>query len=496
MSSIFQDILGRTDGLDRPAFHGDRAFTHGAFLDHVARFVGAFERAAITPGDRVALCVDQGADYAAALVALRRVGAVAVLMAPDWTDAEKDRVADVAEVRFAVADMPLLGTRAVASAENVSGDATLLAFDVVPTEPSGPDDAVLIFTSGTTGAPKGVILTESCISANVRAVSRYLSLGPADGSPVFTPPCYAYSLSLNLTHLWSGAAMLPVPAGLMFPIEILQGIAQHRLTGVSATPTAFRLLAQVDPDAPVDLTSVRYVMTGGQFLDLRLVRTLGELFPKADVVNMYGCSENSPRISYLVVDGQHGLDDAGYYAVGRAVDGTRIEILDGEGRPVAPGTTGEVVISGTSLMRGYWRDPESTAERLVDGRFHTRDLGYLDAEGLLHLTGRATSIINIGNEKVSPEEVEKVLAGVEGVREAAVYGAPDPMLGESVHALVVLEPGARVQVTDLQRHCRRVVSGYKVPRRIDIVATLPRTLYGKIDRTRLTEMARENATIG
>jgi long-chain acyl-CoA synthetase len=136
---------------------------------------------------------------------------------------------------------------------------------------------------------------------------------------------------------------------------------------------------------------------------------------------------------------------------------------------------------------GQFKDPGATAERLRDGWFHTRDVGYLDDQGFLHLTGRETNLINIGNEKVSPEEVERVLLDLPGVREAAVYGAPDALLGESVHARVVLEPGARLQVTQLQRHCRERFSGFKVPRRILIAESIPKTLYGKIDRRKLRE---------
>jgi long-chain acyl-CoA synthetase len=237
----------------------------------------------------------------------------------------------------------------------------------------------------------------------------------------------------------------------------------------------------------LDLSGVRYAMTGGQFLDLGLVDRIRGFFPGTRVVNMYGCSENSPRIAYHYVDGRSGMDDEGYFAVGRAVEGTEIRIAGDDGRPIAPGAVGEVHVRGTSLMRGYWRDTAATHERIRDGWFNSRDLGYFDRDGNLHLTGRTSSIINIGNEKVSPEEVEKVLSEVPGVAEAAVYGVSDPLLGEAVHAQVVPKPGAQVLTQDLRAHCRRKVSGYKVPRRIHVVSTLPKTHYGKIDRARLRD---------
>lgn len=494
-TTVFEEILGRTEGLDRPFMLSDRpAETYGDLLALAERIASSLQASGCCEGDRVAVCLDQGLSYVASLLGVWKAGGISVLMTPEWTDTEKDRVLDHAAVRLALADVPVLGTPSPDDATPIEGsDALLLRFPEPRLTGSGemdvpaPGDAVLIYTSGTTGTPKGVMLPASSVSENVRAVAAYLELGPNDGSPVFTPPCYAYSLSLNLTHAWAGAAIHPVPSGLMFPMEIMQAISRHRLTGIAATPTAFRMLAQLDTEG-LDLTSVRYVMTGGQFLDLGLVSALGDLFPRARPVNMYGCSENSPRIAYHYVDGRRGLDDGGYYAVGRPVAGTEVRITGDDGESVSPGTVGEVEIRGTSLMRGYWRDGESTRERLrEDGWFRTRDLGYHDPEANLHLTGRRSSIINIGNEKVSPEEVEKALAEVEGVVEAGVYGVADALLGEAVHAQVVFAEGATVQAQDLQRHCRRKVSGYKVPRRIHVVSELPKTHYGKVDRARLRD---------
>jgi len=495
MTTIFEEILGRTDGLERPFILGDQPASYGDLVSLAERVATVLREAGCQEGDRVGVCLDQGLSYVASLLGVWRAGGVSVLMTPDWTDTEKDRVLGHAGVAFALADVPFLGSAEPLATREVSGsDAVLLTFprpgalgDTALDRPA-PGDAVLIYTSGTTGTPKGVMLPADSVSANVRAVATYLELGADDASPVFTPPCYAYSLSLNLTHAAAGAAIHPVASGLMFPIEIAQAVSQHRMTGIAATPTAFRMLCQVDADG-LDLSSVRYVMTGGQFLDLSLVGAMTEFFPKSRVVNMYGCSENAPRIAYHHVDGRRGMDDGGYFAVGRPVAGTELRIVGDDGAPVAPGQTGQVHIRGTSLMRGYWRDPEATEARMRDGWFNTRDLGHVDAEELLHLTGRKSSVINIGNEKVSPEEVEKVLAEVPGVVEAGVYGVSDALLGEAVHAQVVVSDGARVPTQDLQRHCRRKVSGYKVPRRIHIVDELPKTHYGKIDRSRLRDPA-------
>jgi acyl-CoA synthetase (AMP-forming)/AMP-acid ligase II len=488
--SVFETVLGRTGDSDRRCIVGDRPGTYGDLRSAVERLTVRLRAAGCVDGSRVAICLDQGFEYMAALLAVRAARGVSVLMAPDWTETEKARVLGHAECRLAITDTPVVGDTEPLRLAPLDGcDGLLLEFAQRETETAIEGDAVIIYTSGTTGMPKGVVLTDAGISANVRAVASYLELGPEDFSPVFTPTCYAYSLSQNLTHLWAGGGVLPLPSGLMFPLDLLQGVSIHSLTGISGTPTSFRILSQLDLEPGVDLSSIRYLMTGGQYLDARLVGLLGSMFPRARVVNMYGASENSPRISYHYVDGADGMDSRQCFSVGSPVAGTQIRVGSFIGKATDGQPVGEVLISGTSLMRGYWKDPAATAERLVDGWFHTRDLGYLDDAGRLFLTGRQSTIINIGNEKVSPEEVEMVLAEMPGIVDAAVYGVADPLLGESVHALVVLDSATRVQVADVQRHCRDRISGYKIPRRINVVDAVPRTLYGKIDRARLREQA-------
>jgi long-chain acyl-CoA synthetase len=352
---------------------------------------------------------------------------------------------------------------------------------------SETDDAIIIYTSGTTGAPKGVVLPESSLSANVRAVADYLGPTEQDSTAVFTPTCYAYAVSQFLTHALTGAAIAPIPTYLRLPMAVLQACDGYHLTGLAANPTAFRMFTRLETPEHWDFTSVRYIMSGGQFLDARLVSKLLQRFENTRIVNMYGASENAPRISYYWLEDRGGDEPARFYPVGYPVGGTRIEIREENDQPVPGGGVGEVAVSGSSLMRGFWQDPEATATRIRNGWLHTGDLGYIDDQGRLVLTGRQSNVINVGNEKVSPEDVERVLLEVPGVAEAGVYGVDDPMTGESVRAKVVLEESVDVSVAELQHHCRRMLSAYKVPREIGIVDNLPRTLYGKLDRRRLKE---------
>ncbi len=487
--SIYSEILGREGDADRPAILGPGGGTYGEIRARVDRLVALLRRAGVGPGDRVGISLDSGAGYLVALLGIRAAGATAVLFGPSWTPFEAGRTFRHSGPGWILAggDLALELTPA-RTLDCPEIDGRILEFG---REGSGvesePTDAVIIYTSGTTGAPKGVVLSESAVSANVRAVVAYLGLTPGDSTTVFTPTCYAYALSQFLTHALAGAAILPMPTYLRFPMAVLNGCAERRLTGLAANPTSFRILLGLETPDDWDLSSVRYLMSGGQFLDARLVMRLSARFPNARVVNMYGATENSPRISYFWLE-DRGFDDASkFYPVGIAVQGTRIEIRSDDDRDLRIGEVGEVVVCGSSLMRAYWRDPESTLEKVRGGWLHTGDLGLIDADGRLVLTGRASNVINVGNEKVSPEDVERVILEVGGVAEAAVYGIPDAITGESVRAQVVLEGGAQTSSEAIIAHCRKILSGYKAPRTIQVVESLPRTLYGKLDRKKLKE---------
>lgn len=489
IDSVYAEILHREGDGSRPAIVGPEACSFLELRARVERLAKALREAGAGPGRRVGISLDPGAGYLVALLGVRAAGATAVLFGTSWTAFETDRTFRHSMPQWILAGgNPELDEEPVKSAPCPEVDGRLLEYrrEGPPLE-SDPEDAVIIYTSGTTGAPKGVVLSESAVSANVRAVAAYLELTPEDSTTVFTPTCYAYAVSQFLTHAFAGAAILPMPTYLRFPMAVLNACGEHRLTGLAANPTSFRLLLGLDVPAACDLSSVRYIMSGGQFLDARLVLHLSARFPNTRVVNMYGASENSPRISYFWLDDRGSDDPARFYPVGFAVNGTRIDVRSDDDRPLRIGEVGEIVVSGSSLMRGYWRDPESTAAKVRGGWLHTGDLGYIDLDGRLALTGRASNVINVGNEKVSPEDVERVILEVAGVAEAGVYGIPDSITGESVRAKVVLEKGASVQPDAILRHCRKMLSGYKAPRAIEIVDLLPRTLYGKLDRRKLKE---------
>ncbi|MBT6086194.1 MAG: acyl--CoA ligase [Rhodospirillaceae bacterium] len=486
--NIFDEILNRSENLNRHAIIGRQTLSFEDVNRHAASIAEVLGRSGVRPGHRVGICLDQGPAYLASLLGIYMADAVSVLLTPDWTAREKDRVIRSAQLTSVISGTQVVGSEKPRDLLPIDGiDVSVLSFGLDDDITCEPGDAVIIFTSGTTNMPKGVVLSADSVSANVRAVADYLEITDLDRCPVFTPPCYAYSLSQNLVNALRGCSTLPVPTGLRFPGEILRDIHHHGLTGISATPTALRLFCNTNTNDALDFSSVRFVMVGGQFLDIELVERIEQSFPSADVVNMYGISENCPRVSYHYVKSRQGLDEMGYFAVGTPVNGTKVRVLDDDGQHVAPGNVGEIVVGGDSLMRGYWNDEDETTARLHDGWFHTRDLGYVDDDGLLHIAGRNNNVINVGNDKVIPEEVEKILLESEEIEDAAVFGQPDKLTGEAVCAMVVSAAPGDGHLAMVQRQCRGKLSGYKVPRHVTGVDAVPRTLYGKIDRKALTQ---------
>jgi len=425
-----------------------------------------------------------------ALLAVVRSGCVLVPMNPHAAADEQAHVLADSGARLLVTDQDAGKTCEFLEArkETVWGGLRLLTLDPKETGTPETDDYCIVYTSGSTSRPKGVVLGKAAISANVRAIAGDLGLTPDDTSIVFTPPAYTYALSQTLTHLWAGGAIVAWPHGLMYPANILKAIAELRLTGLAANPTSMRMFLALKRDAGRDLDSVRYVKSAGQPLYSNTARDIAALFPRARVLCTYGCTENSPRIAH------HWLppevpDRDGPWPVGRPLDGTEVMIADDEGAPVAAGEVGNIRVRGTSLMRCYWNDADITRQRLRDGWFLTGDLGFFDQDNRLNVVGRADNIIGVGHEKVSPEEIESVISKIDGVAEVAVGGIPDALLDRVPVALLVLDGGKSQAplINEIRNICRKKLSSPKVPKRFIVIDTIPKTLYGKLDRPAIRE---------
>lgn len=352
----------------------------------------------------------------------------------------------------------------------------------LPTTRDAESLAMILYTSGTTGSPKGVMLSHSNLLANAESVTSYLGITAEDRMLCVLAFYYAYGASVLHTHLISGACIV-LAKNLLFPHLIMEKAARERATSFSGVPSTFALMLEhAQPDA-YDLSALRCLTQAGGAMSSALTRRLRVALPQARLFVMYGQTEATSRISWLPpqqLDKKLG-------SVGIPIDGVEWKVVREDGSKAAPGETGDLWVSGPNVMLGYWNNPEATRSVLRDGWLCTGDMGHLDKDGYLFLLGRRGDMIKTGAHRVHPNDVEEVIAEIPGISEVAVVGIDDDIMGQVLKAFIVateLPPRAEDRI---KAHCRLRLAPYKIPRHIAFVDTLPRTASGKVRRFQLTE---------
>ncbi len=342
------------------------------------------------------------------------------------------------------------------------------------------DLAVLVYTSGTTGKPKGAMLTHKNLLGAVTAAHAAFPVSAEDRLLGALPLCHIYGLCvvmLGTIHKGGSLALIEkfdvVPA--------LKTIEEEKVTVVPAVPTMYQYMILHLEKESFDLTSLRLCLSGGAPLPKTLFDSLAR-FVSAPLVEGYGLTEVSCVATLNPVDGKNVQG-----SVGPAIPTVTVGIFDKEGQLLPPGkdNVGEVAIKGPNVMRGYYRAEEKSAEVLKDGWFFTGDLGYLDDDRYLWIVGRAKELIIRGGQNIYPREVENVIAKLKGVVDVAVIGVPEPLMGERVKAVVVLEKGANVTAEEVKDFCQKRLADYKVPRLVEFIDTMPRNSTGKILKSQL-----------
>ncbi len=350
--------------------------------------------------------------------------------------------------------------------------------------PSGTDTALLVYTSGTTGDPKGAELTHANLIFNARSFREWMELEQDE-------PILAIAPLFHITGLVGHAVTsLLIPAPLVLthrfhPSVTLDAIREHDPVFTLPAITAFIALAGVEGIGPEDFRTLRKVYSGGAPIASAVVerfeRDLGVY-----IRNAYGLTETA-SMTHAVPPGRRAPVDptSGALSIGVPVASVQVYVVDDQGQMLRPGEIGELVIAGPQVSRGYWRRPDATATAFPGGALHTGDVGFLDPEGWFYLVDRKKDLIIAAGYKVWPREVEDVLYAHPAVREAAVIGVPDDYRGETVHAVVSLDTKAHATEAELIEFCRARMAAYKYPRSVDIVDDLPKTASGKILRREL-----------
>ena len=353
------------------------------------------------------------------------------------------------------------------------------------------DDPINIqFTSGTTGAPKGATLTHHNILNNGFFIGETMRLGPADRVCIPVPLYHCFGMVLgNLACTTHGASMVYPTEG-FDPLATLETVAAERCTALYGVPTMFVAELNHPEFARFDLSSLRTGIMAGSPCPVEIMRRTIADMHMDEVTICYGMTETSP-VSFQTTTDDPLERRVG--TVGRVHSHVEVKIVDAEGRIVPPGATGELLTRGYSVMRGYWNDPERTAEAIdAAGWMHTGDLATIDAEGYCNIVGRIKDMVIRGGENVYPREVEEFLYRYPKIADVQVIGVPDDKYGEELAAWVKLKPGEKASAEEIQAFCRGQIAHYKIPRYVKFVDAFPMTVTGKVQKFIMREeMSRE-----
>jgi long-chain acyl-CoA synthetase len=496
IASALRDRAAAAPGHPVILFEG-KALGYGELDARSSQLAHAMAAHGITAGDRVALFLPNIPEFAVAYYATQRLGAVPVSISSAFRTAEVEYLLQDsgAKAIFTTAELagfvpasscPALAYRVVVDAPAGEAGDSLEAWtagrstEFDPVERAPDDPAALLYSSGTTGFPKGVTLTQHNIATNVASAAKYAGYRPDDRLAAFLPLFHVYGQNFILNAAVRAGATVSLFRRFV-PDEVLTAIGRDRITMFFGVPTIFIGLLSMDLSR-YDLSSIRYEMSAAATMPEQVSRQWFERFGRR-VYEGYGLTECSPFACY------NDVAEHRFGSVGRAIEGFELAILDENDREVARGEWGEICIRGPGVMKGYWNRPEETARALRSGWLHSGDVGRMDEDGYVYIVDRVKDMINVSGFKVWPAEVEKYLYQIPQVQEVAVYGLPHSEKGEQVAAAVVPKAGERLTADDVIAYCRDNIAAYKVPARVDIVGELPKSPTGKILKRILRDQA-------
>jgi long-chain acyl-CoA synthetase len=469
--------------------------------ERIDRLANGLRGLGIAPGEHVAILAQNSHRYVEFYYAAARAGLVAVPLNWRLSVEELGYVAAHAEAAALLVDTAFQDTaaalRALAprirhtiildrSAPQMTGYEQLLNESSARPHQQPRDEnamCVLMYTGGTTGRPKGVMLSHRNLLTATLGCALAARLGPSDSTLMILPLFHIALWPVLVVHYLGARAVI---TGRFDLAHVLGTVQRERVTHVNLVPTIIALLLGFPDLDRYDLSSLRLLTYAGAPIPFELLMRMRERFPALDLAQGYGLTEASSLVALLDAEAhRHANTDAERRrlgSAGREALTTAVRILDEHGQEVPCGTVGEISAQGANVMLGYWKDPELTDSTLRDGWLRTGDIGFLDAEGFIHLIDRKYDMIISGGENVYPREVEEVIYKHPAVLECAVVGVPDPVWGEAIKAVVALKPNQTATAEEIMALCAQHLAGYKKPRSVDFVQTLPKTSIGKIAR--------------
>ncbi len=480
-----------------------RSFTNTEELHYAGQIASTLLDMKIRPGDRVLTFLPNTPQMTATFQAIWTIGAVIVPVNPLWSSAElaytlensgaaavltlsplAAKVRDACNLCQLFPRLLCFGETDVAGFENISAQVAAAPSLRAPVDRAASDTAMILYTSGTTARPKGVIVTHANIPAAMEAVHRVNPSLPRNPILHVLPMNHIFGvLMVQLANRWG------MPSVLMRqfdPVAIFKAIEQHKVGYVLMVPTMLVYMLHHPERPKYDFSSLYRIITGGASLPEPLRLSFQQAF-RCRVDQGYGLSETG----FVSCYGDHETYRTG--ASGWPCPGFEIRIVDENGRILPPPTVGEICIQGDSITPGYWQDPASTRDAFRDKWFYTGDVGYMDRDGYLYITDRKKDLIIKGGENISPREIEEVLYLHPSISEVAVVGVPDSDFGEEICAVIQLRPGAKVTGDEIKEHAARYLGKFKVPLHVVFEESLPRTSTGKVNKRMIRELLAGNA---
>ncbi|WP_124069400.1 fatty acid--CoA ligase family protein [Filibacter tadaridae] len=487
--------------------------TYAEFDQSVSMFATALQDLGIGKGDHVAFLLGNTPHFLISLYATMRIGATAIPVNPIYTPDEISYIIQNSDAKAVIAlDMllplvekaagafptvehyiicettPETPAKIAALPEAVHAKirpfSQLIASGKPGLEPVAVDDnetAIILYTSGTTGRPKGAMLTHGNIYSNARDVADYLSFSEDDRVVATLPVFHVFALTVVVNApLVKGATILLVPR--FSPTDVFNVVKENKATIFAGVPTMYNFLYQFPDGKAEDFDSVRIAISGGSSLPVSLLHDFEEKFD-VRISEGYGLSEASPVTCFNPLD-----RDRIPGSIGTNIINVENKVVDELGNEVGPGEVGELIVRGPNVMKGYYKMPEETEATIRDGWLYTGDMARRDENGYFYIVDRKKDLVIVGGYNVYPREVEEVLFAHRDIVEAAVIGLPDPDFGESILAFVVLKDGLSQDEAQLLDYCNKRLAKYKVPKRIEFLDELPKNTTGKILRRSLKDV--------
>ncbi len=473
--------------------HGDKEITYME-LNHISnRLAHLLINKGVKKGDRIIIAMENSIASIVAYYAVLKSGGISIEVPDKSTPREMTYFVENAGAGVCIlsrmSSKRLKGeipAQTIIELDHMEKDSAIMTEleDMPDSNPEIPiidlDIASIIYTSGSTGKPKGVMLTHRNVMSNTASIVSYLGLGADDRIMVVLPFYYVYGKSLLNTHFMVGASVV-INNRFAFPNSVIEDIDDKRATGFAGVPSSFAILMNRSIFPKRDLPSLRYMTQAGGMMAPALTRHIMEAKPGISLFIMYGSTEASPRLTYLPPNRLR--DKLG--SAGIPVPNCEITIRDDKGNILEPYEIGNICARGSNIMQGYWKDSEETASALKPWGLVTGDMGYIDDEGYIYITGRKKEMIKVGGERVSPREIEDVLIESSMVHEAAVIGVPDDYLSEVPKAYIVpMNPGT-FSLDELKVFMKKRLSIHKLPKHWEVLRSLPKKASGKIDKEAL-----------